>query len=109
MWCGRINGERIRTESLTASGWHRIREKKPMKCTQGLRDGGYKGVHGTTERASGSRRCSRWRQQCLLVFHHVLSAICPWQFFSSLLCHTRSLFQFFYHPTLLFNIALERA
>src|SRR6266852_8614775 len=47
MWCGRINGERIRRESLTASGLHRIREKKPMKCTRGLRDGGYKGVKGS--------------------------------------------------------------
>ena len=49
MWCGRINGERIRRESLTASGWHRIREKKPMKCTQGLRDGGYKGIKNLRE------------------------------------------------------------
>src|SRR5258707_606051 len=47
MWCGRINGERIRRESLIASGWHRIREKKPMKCTHGWQDGGSKGVKGS--------------------------------------------------------------
>jgi len=36
--------ERIFDRIGLAPVWHRIREKKPIKCTRGLQDGGYKGV-----------------------------------------------------------------